>query len=103
MRTTDGVEPAPRPGAARDRPITVADLIRLATGVLDRGVGVVWVEGELADVKRPASGHLYFQLRDRASAVPAVMWRSDAARLKFRPEIGQHLRVRGRLDRKSVV
>ncbi len=97
VRSSDGLEPAPRPGAARDRPICVADLVRLATGALERGVGVVWVEAELADLKRPASGHLYFQLRDRGAAVPAVMWRSDAARLRFRPESGQSLRVRGRL------
>jgi exodeoxyribonuclease VII large subunit len=77
--------------------MTVGQLVRLATGALERGVGVVWVEGETAQVARPASGHLYFQLRDRGAVIPAVMWRSDAARLRFRLEPGVAVRVRGRL------
>ena len=89
------MDPAPR--SARDRPLTVAQLVRLATGALDRGVGVVWVEAETAQVSRPVSGHVYFQLRDRGAVVPAVMWRTDAARLKFRLDPGMSVRVRGRL------
>ncbi|MCA9677294.1 MAG: exodeoxyribonuclease VII large subunit, partial [Myxococcales bacterium] len=93
---SDGPEPAPRPGAARERPLSVGELIRLTTVALDRGVGLIWVEGELAQVSRPASGHLYFQLRDRAAGVPAVMWRSAATRLRFQLEVGMQLRVRGK-------
>jgi exodeoxyribonuclease VII large subunit len=77
--------------------MTVGQLVRLATAALDRGVGLVWVEGEAIEVKRPASGHVYFQLRDRGSVLPCVMWRSDAARMKFRIDAGLSVRVRGRL------
>jgi exodeoxyribonuclease VII large subunit len=90
-------EVAPAPRSARDRPMTVAQLVRLATASLERGVGVVWVEGETAQVSRPVSGHVYFQLRDRGAVIQAVMWRTDASRLKFRLDTGMTLRVRGRL------
>lgn len=77
--------------------MAVGELIRLATGALDRHVGTLWVEGETAQVSRPMSGHVYFQLRDRAAVVPAVMWRSDVAKLKFKLEQGMRVRVRGKL------
>lgn len=77
--------------------MTVVQLVRLATGALDRGVGIVWVEGEMAQVSRPVSGHVYFQLRDKGAVVQAVMWRTDVQRMKFRLDTGMSVRVRGRL------
>ena len=70
--------------------------MRLAGRVLD-GMGLVWLEGEVTQVSQPASGHLYFALRDRDSVLSAVMWSRDASRMRFRIEAGQRLRVRGRL------
>jgi exodeoxyribonuclease VII large subunit len=70
--------------------------VRLAGRVLD-GLGLVWLEGEVTQVSQPASGHLYFALRDRDCVLSAVMWGRDATRLRFRLEAGQRLRVRGRL------
>jgi len=83
--------------SARERPLAVSDLVRLAGRALDQAVGLVWVEGEVAQVARPASGHIYFVLRDKGAVLPAVMWRTQAARLRFRIDAGAHLRVRGRL------
>lgn len=74
----------------------MADVVRLAARRLD-GLGLLWLEGEVTQVTRPSSGHLYFALRDRDAVLPAVMWGRDAARMKFRIEPGQRLRVRGRL------
>jgi exodeoxyribonuclease VII large subunit len=88
--------PADRPGGTREQPLGVADVVRLASRVLD-GVGLVWLEGEVAQVSQPGSGHIYFSLRDRDCVLPAVMWGRDAQRLKFKLEPGQRLRVRGRL------
>ena len=93
----EGSAAAARPQATRERPLTVAELVRWAHGALDRGLGLVWVEGEVAQISRPASGHTYFSLRDRSAVLTAVMWARDAARLKFAIEPGQRLRVRGRL------
>ncbi|HSK00219.1 MAG TPA: exodeoxyribonuclease VII large subunit [Kofleriaceae bacterium] len=82
--------------SSRERPFSVADVVRLASRTLD-GVGLVWLEGEVTQVTKPSSGHLYFALRDRDCVLPAVMWGRDSARIKFRIEPGQRLRVRGRL------
>jgi exodeoxyribonuclease VII large subunit len=60
-------------------------------------LGLLWLEGEVTQVSQPSSGHLYFALRDRDAVLPAVMWGRDTARIKFRIEPGQRLRVRGRL------
>lgn len=82
--------------SSREQPLRVADVVRLAARTLD-GLGLVWLEGEVTQVTKPASGHLYFSLRDRDCVLPAVMWGRDQSRLKFRIEPGQRLRVRGRL------
>jgi exodeoxyribonuclease VII large subunit len=85
-----------RPSSSRERPLGVAEVVRLAGRVLD-GLGLVWLEGEVTQVSQPASGHLYFALRDRDSVLSAIMWGRDASRMRFRIEPGQRLRVRGRL------
>jgi exodeoxyribonuclease VII large subunit len=87
--------PEPKP-ASRERPLTVADLVRWANHAVER-YGLLWVEAEAAEVKRPVSGHVYFVLRDKGAVIPAVMWRTTAARLKFALEPGIRVRVRGKL------
>ncbi len=82
--------------SSREQPIGVADVVRLASRALDQ-LGLLWLEGEVTQVSKPASGHLYFALRDRDAVLPAVMWARDCQRLRFRIEPGQRLRVRGRL------
>jgi exodeoxyribonuclease VII large subunit len=84
------------PVSTRDQPLAIAAVVRLAGRTVD-GLGLLWLEGEIAQVSRPSSGHLYFSLRDRDAVLPAVLWSRDAARLRFVPEAGQRLRVRGRL------
>jgi exodeoxyribonuclease VII large subunit len=84
------------PVSSRERPLGVAEVVRLAARTLD-ALGLVWLEGEVTQVTRPSSGHLYFALRDRDCVLAAVMWSRDSARMKFRIEPGQRLRVRGRL------
>jgi exodeoxyribonuclease VII large subunit len=85
-----------RPPSSRERPLGIAEVVRLAGHALD-GLGLLWLEGEVTQVSQPASGHLYFALRDREAVLPAVMWGRDASRMRFRIEAGQRLRVRGRL------
>ncbi|HEY5944872.1 MAG TPA: exodeoxyribonuclease VII large subunit [Kofleriaceae bacterium] len=82
--------------SSRERPFSVADVVRLAARTLD-GLGLVWLEGEVTQVTKPTSGHLYFALRDKDCVLSAVMWGRDRERMKFRIEPGQRLRVRGRL------
>jgi len=86
----------PRPTSSRERPLGVADVVRLAGRTLD-DLGLVWLEGEVTQVTQPASGHLYFALSDKGSVLPAVMWARDLPRLKFKLQPGLRVRVRGRL------
>jgi exodeoxyribonuclease VII large subunit len=82
--------------SSREQPFGIAEVVRLAGRTLD-GMGLVWLEGEVSQVSKPASGHLYFALRDRECVLSAVMWGRDAQRVRFVIEPGQRLRVRGRL------
>ncbi|MBP8808010.1 MAG: exodeoxyribonuclease VII large subunit [Kofleriaceae bacterium] len=92
---SSGSSEEPRP-ASRERPLRVSDLVRWANAAVER-YGLLWVEGEVGEIKRPTSGHVYFVLRDKAGQVPAVMWRTTAARLRFPLEAGAKVRVRGKL------
>ena len=85
-----------RPASSRERPLGIAEVVRLAGRALD-GLGLVWLEGEVTQVNQPTSGHLYFALQDRGSVLSAVMWGREVARMRFKIEAGQRLRVRGRL------
>lgn len=58
----------------------------------------LWVAGEVTDMTRPRSGHLYFTLKDDESQIRAVMWRSVASRLPFQIENGQALLCFGGLE-----
>ena len=58
----------------------------------------VTVVGELSNVSSPASGHLYFSLKDASASVGCVMWKSRAGKLKFRPADGLEVVVEGRVD-----
>lgn len=76
---------------------SVSRLVNLASRKLEASFGDVWVEGELSNLKSPASGHLYFTLKDRRAQLAVVMFRTAASRLRFNLEAGQKLRCRGRL------
>jgi exodeoxyribonuclease VII large subunit len=57
----------------------------------------VWVEGEISNLSRPASGHIYFTLKDRTASLRCVMWKTDAAR--SRPDLreGMAAEAHGRI------
>lgn len=56
------------------------------------------LEGEISNFSRARSGHLYFTLKDEASQIKCVMWRSAAERLRFAPQEGDAVLLRGRLS-----
>lgn len=78
--------------------LSVGQLTNDIRGVLDTTFGDVWVRGEISQPRRPASGHVYLTLKDDDAILPAVLWRSTAARLRFQPEDGQEVLVRGGID-----
>ena len=57
----------------------------------------LWIDGELSNVKRPGSGHLYFTLKDDRTQLPGVMFRNSVRGLRFRPEDGMAVLVWGHL------
>lgn len=57
----------------------------------------IWLEGELSNLRAPGSGHVYCTLKDKASQIRAVLFRSTAVRLRFALQEGLHVIVRGRL------
>jgi exodeoxyribonuclease VII large subunit len=78
--------------------LSVSDLNREARRLLERGLGTVWVEGELSNVSRPASGHMYWSLKDSGAQVRCAMFRQANSKLGFVPESGQHVLVRARVS-----
>ena len=56
--------------------ITVSELNRQVRALLERGVGRLWVEGEISNIARPASGHLYFRLKDESAQIGAAFFRN---------------------------
>lgn len=78
----------------------VSDLTRYLRDVLesDELLQDLWVRGEVSNLSRPGSGHLYFTLKDNASALKCVMWRNAAARLPFALRDGQAIEVHGNLS-----
>ncbi len=83
-----------------DRPnvLTISDLTTQIRDRLEEDFNDVWVVGELSSFRAPSSGHLYFTLKDEESQIKAVMFRSYAGLLRFRPEDGLEVIIRGRVS-----
>lgn len=78
--------------------LTVAQLTDLIRTTLNDVFASVWVAGELSDVSRPQSGHIYFTLKDGDSQIRGVIWRNVASRLRFNLEDGQEVLCCGDVD-----
>ena len=90
---------ADRDGSAPERDIySVSRLNREARLLLEQGFPRIWLEGELSNVSRPSSGHLYFTLKDARAQIRAAMFRSRTQAIRFRPEEGLQVLVRGRIS-----
>jgi exodeoxyribonuclease VII large subunit len=77
-----------------DVPIyTVGDLVGGLRALLEERVGRLWVVGEVSNLRRPGSGHLYFTLKDDAGQIRAARFRATARRLPFEPEDGLEVLV----------
>src|ERR1700677_31196 len=76
----------------------VRELVGQAREFIERQYGDVWVEGEISNFRPAPSGHLYFTLKDADAQLPIVLFRRQAMLLRFRPEDGLHVLVRGRVS-----
>jgi len=77
--------------------LTVSELSGAVKRQIEDGFGRVRVRGELGRVARPASGHLYFDLKDDKAVLAAIMWKGTVARLNVQPEQGLEVIVTGKL------
>ena len=78
--------------------LSVSELTANLREVLETTFPEIWVEGELSNAKVWQTGHLYFTLKDGNSQIKGVMFRSALRYLKFKPEDGLHVVVRGRIS-----
>jgi exodeoxyribonuclease VII large subunit len=76
---------------------TVRALVAAVRSHIEREYPDCWVEGEISNLRVPDSGHLYFTLKEEAAQIRVVMFRSSAKLLRFRPENGLQVTVRGRI------
>jgi len=80
--------------------LTVSELTRYLRQLMesDEILQNVWVQGEISNLSRPASGHIYFTLKDSGASLRCVVWRSSAARLKISPQDGMGIEAHGNIN-----
>jgi exodeoxyribonuclease VII large subunit len=76
---------------------SVQDLVAAVRTHIERDYSDCWVEGEISNLRIPDSGHVYFTLKEESAQIRVVMFRSSAKLLRFRPENGLQVTVRGRI------
>ncbi len=79
-----------------DSILTVSELNLLVRHLIETGLPMITVEGEISNLARPASGHLYFSLKDSGAQVRCALFRNRAQLLRLRPADGQRVRARAR-------
>ncbi len=88
---------APAQGEDMRRIWKVGDLVTEARTHLERKFSDLWVEGEISNVRVAPSGHVYFTLKDGEAQLPAVLFRRQASLLRFKPQDGLQVVVRGKI------
>ncbi len=78
--------------------LTVSQLNREVRELLEQGLPVLWVEGEVSNLARPASGHWYFTLKDQKAQIRCAMFRPRNRLVRFAPESGTQVLARGRIS-----
>lgn len=88
-----------RPACSGEREIlTPSALNRLVRELIEGALPLIWTEGELSNVVRAGSGHLYFTLKDDAAQVRCAMFKPRSTWLRFRPGDGMHVLARARVS-----
>jgi exodeoxyribonuclease VII large subunit len=81
-----------------DRVYTVTEITRLIKQELESTFPLIWVEGEISDLTRAHSGHVYFTLKDEASQLRGIIWRSAAQKVPFKLENGLQVICKGQIN-----
>ena len=77
---------------------SVRELVDQVCQQVERRYSDIWVEGEISNCRPAPSGHLYFTLKDAEAQLPVVLFRRQALLLRFKPDDGLHVLVRGRIS-----
>lgn len=76
----------------------VSELAGELRGEIEREFTDLWIEGEISDFRAAGSGHIYFSLKDETGQLSTVLFRRQASLLRFRPENGLYVLLRGKLS-----
>jgi exodeoxyribonuclease VII large subunit len=77
---------------------SVSRLVRETRAVLEGSFPLLWISGEISNLAQPASGHIYFSLKDEIAQVRCAMFRMKRQQLRFRPANGQQVLIRARVS-----
>ena len=86
------------PPSSSPSALTVSQLTALLKGTVEESFYDLWVSGEITGVTHHRSGHIYFTLKDEASQIKGIIWRSTAQRLKFQVKDGMEALCRGGIE-----
>ncbi len=77
---------------------SVSELNRAAKQILDIELPSLWLEGEISNLSRPASGHWYFSLKDENAQIRCAMFKRANSRIKFNVSNGDKVLIRGKVS-----
>ncbi len=83
--------------SSRAEPLSISRLNLEAQGLLEGSFPLIWLQGELSNFSRPASGHWYFSLKDSRAQINGAMFRNRNRLLDFNPQNGQQVLVRAKV------
>lgn len=94
----DSFEAAAAPTGPDAKIYSVSQLNRMASRALEDSLPMLWVEGEISNLARPGSGHLYFSLKDRDAQVRCAMFRNSNRALQFEVKDGLQVLLRAKVS-----
>ncbi len=83
--------------SSRTDPLSISQLNLEAQGLLEGSFAVIWLQGELSNFSRPASGHWYFSLKDNRAQISGAMFRNRNRLVDFQPQNGEQVLVRAKV------
>jgi exodeoxyribonuclease VII large subunit len=85
-------------GHNKEQALTVSEITSRIQSILEKGIGDVWVKGEISNLSFPRSGHVYFDLKDEDAVLPVALFRREARSVEFDLEDGLEVRLYGRVS-----
>ena len=87
----------PNPDSNQQQALSVSELNRYARQLLEGQLSEIWVNGEISNFTRPASGHWYFTLKDQQAQIRCAMFKNRGMYLRFKPANGMQVLIRAKV------